>query len=95
MNYLGLDDFILDALREDIGTGDITTECCVPETEQSRAVLRCKEAGVVCGLDVAKRVFFLLDPSVIFTPHGRRGNGCGGGRRSGHRFRPLPEHPLR
>lgn len=68
MNYLGLDDFILDALREDIGTGDITTECCVPETEQSRAVLRCKEAGVVCGLDVAKRVFFLLDPSVIFTP---------------------------
>lgn len=68
MNYLGLDEFILTALREDIGTGDITTECCVPEEEQSRAVFRCKEAGVVCGLDVAKRVFFLLDPSVTFTP---------------------------
>lgn len=67
MNYLGLDEFILTALREDIGTGDITTECCVPEAEQSQAVLRCKEAGVVCGLDVAKRVFFLLDPSVNFT----------------------------
>lgn len=67
MNYLGLDDFILTALREDIGTGDITTECCVPAEEQSQAVFRCKEAGVVCGLDVAKRVFFLLDPNVTFT----------------------------
>ena len=67
MNYLGLDDFILTALQEDIGTGDITTECCVPAEEQSQAVFRCKEAGVVCGLDVAKRVFFLLDPNVTFT----------------------------
>ena len=67
MNFLGLDDFILTALREDIGTGDITTECCVPAEEQSRAVFRCKQAGVVCGLDVAKRVFFLLDPNVVFT----------------------------
>lgn len=67
MNYLGLDEFILAALREDIGTGDITTECCVPEAEQSRAVFRCKESGVVCGLDVAKRVFSLLDAHVTFT----------------------------
>ena len=67
MNHLGLDSFLLEALREDIGTGDITTECCVPETAQSRAVLRCKESGVVCGLDVAKRVFALLDKDVQFT----------------------------
>ena len=67
MNYLGLDSFLLSALQEDIGTGDITTECCVPENEQSRAVFRCKQAGVVCGLDVAKRVFALLDDKVVFT----------------------------
>ncbi len=67
MNFLGLDSFLLEALKEDIGTGDITTECCVPETERSRAVFRCKQAGVVCGLDVAKRVFHLLDQSVQFT----------------------------
>ncbi len=75
MNFLGLDSFLLDALREDIGTGDITTECCVPEEARSGAVLRCKEAGVVCGLDVAKRVFFLLDREVEFTasvPEGAR-----------------------
>lgn len=67
MNYLGLDSFLLSALQEDIGTGDITTECCVPENEQSRAVFRCKQAGVVCGLEVAKRVFALLDGQVEFT----------------------------
>ena len=66
MNYLGLDNFLLDALKEDIGTGDITTECCVTEEAQSRAVFRCKQAGVVCGLEVARRVFFLLDPKVQF-----------------------------
>lgn len=66
MNYLGLDSFLLEALKEDIGTGDITTECCVPEEAQSRAVFRCKQAGVVCGLEVARRVFFLLDPKVQF-----------------------------
>ena len=66
MNYLGLDNFLLDALKEDIGTGDITTECCVPEEAQSRAVFRCKQAGVVCGLEVARRVFFLLDLKVQF-----------------------------
>ena len=66
MNYLGLDNFLLDALKEDIGTGDITTECCVPEEAQSRAVFRCKQAGAVCGLEVARRVFFLLDPKVQF-----------------------------
>lgn len=67
MNFLGLDEFIRSALREDIGTGDITTECCVPAEEQSQAVFRCKESGVVCGLSVAERVFFLLDPNVTFT----------------------------
>ena len=67
MNYLGLDSFLLSALQEDIGTGDITTECCVPEGEQSRAVFRCKQSGVVCGLEVARRVFALLDSQVVFT----------------------------
>lgn len=67
MNYIGLDTYLLDALKEDIGTGDITTLCCVPEHETSTAVFRCKQAGVVCGLDIGKRVFALLDSSVEFT----------------------------
>jgi nicotinate-nucleotide pyrophosphorylase (carboxylating) len=66
MNYLGLDSYLMNALQEDIGTGDITTLCCVPQEETSTAVFRCKQAGVVCGLEVGRRVFQLLDSSVRF-----------------------------
>lgn len=74
MNFLELDDFLKKALREDIGTGDITTECCVPENETSSAVFRCKQAGVVCGLNVGQRVFSLLDDRVRFTPQVEEGS---------------------
>ena len=60
MDFFGLDDFLKTALREDIGTGDITTTCCVPAANQARGAYRAKEAGVVCGLFVLQRVFDLL-----------------------------------
>jgi len=68
MNYFGLDDFLLAALREDIGTGDITTESCIPEDAKSHGWFKAKEEGVVCGIDVAARVFSLLDDEIVFTP---------------------------
>ncbi len=68
MNTIGLDALLLAALQEDIGTGDITTESCIPADAVSRGGFRAKEDMVVCGLDVAKRVFELVDPSVVFTP---------------------------
>jgi len=63
-NYLSLDDFLIAALREDIGTGDITTNCCVPESAFSKGFFKAKESGVVCGLDVVRRIFELLDGAV-------------------------------
>ena len=66
--YLGLDEFLLSALREDIGTGDVTTNCCVPEKAVSTGYFKAKEPGVICGLGVAKRVFELIDGSVRVTP---------------------------
>jgi len=66
--YLGLDDFLLAALREDTGTGDVTTNCCVPEDAMSTGTFKAKEFGIVCGLGVAARLFQLLDESVILTP---------------------------
>ena len=68
MNYFGLDDFLLAALREDIGTGDITTESCIPEDAQSHGWFKAKEEGVVCGIDVAARIFSLLDDKITFSP---------------------------
>lgn len=66
MNFPGLDRILLAALEEDIGTGDITTESCVPAEAESHGEFIAKEAGVVCGLEVAQRVFALLDGRIVF-----------------------------
>jgi len=63
--YFGLDEFLLNSLREDIGTGDVTTVSCVPENAFSTASLIAKEAGIVCGLGVFERVFHLFDSTVV------------------------------
>ena len=68
MNTIGLDALLYAALQEDVGTGDITTESCIPADAVSRGGFRAKEDMVVCGLDVARRVFELVDPTVVFTP---------------------------
>jgi nicotinate-nucleotide pyrophosphorylase (carboxylating) len=67
MNYIGLDNFILEALREDIGTGDITTNCCIPEDAVSSGTFKAKQDGIFCGADVLTRVFYLVDPTVSVT----------------------------
>ncbi len=74
MNYIGLDKLILDALQEDLGTGDITTESCIPVSAVSTGVFRAKMEGVFCGMAVLERVFKLVDPSVTVTPHIKDGD---------------------
>jgi len=67
MYNASLDAFLTSALTEDIGTGDITTLSCIPESMTSKGFFRAKQAGVVCGLDVLERVFALIDPQVKVT----------------------------
>lgn len=62
----GIDSIIENALREDIHTGDITTLAVVPERRAARARLIAKESMVLAGIDVAARVFSVLDPAVRF-----------------------------
>lgn len=73
MNTLGLDALLTAALQEDVGTGDITTESCIPPEAVSRGRFLAKEDLVLCGLDVAKRVFELTDPTLSFTALRRDG----------------------
>jgi nicotinate-nucleotide pyrophosphorylase (carboxylating) len=68
-----IDKLIETALTEDIGTGDITTACTVPEGRRVHGRYIAKEEGVVCGLPVVARVFFKLDPSIVFAAHAREG----------------------
>ncbi len=64
---LSLDHFIDSALREDIHTGDITTQAVVLPSCQALAHLIAKEDFVVAGLHVVDRVFFKLNPEVVFS----------------------------
>jgi nicotinate-nucleotide pyrophosphorylase (carboxylating) len=62
------DEMLKLALSEDIGTGDITTNTVVPATNIIYGSVIAKEDGVICGLDVFARVFFLLDKEVRVSP---------------------------
>ena len=59
-----VDDIIKAALNEDINYVDVTTDYLIDDSSVSTARYVAKDNGVVCGIDVALRVFELLDPNV-------------------------------
>ena len=61
-----LDEFIQNALQEDLGSGDHSSLACVPLDAQSAAYLLIKESGVLAGVDVAKRICEIYDATIIF-----------------------------
>lgn len=65
---LNADPLILSALKEDITSEDVTTNCVMPEGKQGMAQLICKQDGIICGLGVFERTFKLLDETaeVVF-----------------------------
>ncbi|MBE6728550.1 MAG: carboxylating nicotinate-nucleotide diphosphorylase [Ruminococcaceae bacterium] len=58
---MNADTAILNALREDITSEDITTNSVMREFQLGEVELICKQDGIIAGLDVFKRVFELLD----------------------------------
>lgn len=62
-----IDNHILLALNEDIKRGDYSSLCCIDSSQTSRAELIAKQEGIICGIEIAKRVFELLDPKIEFT----------------------------
>ena len=60
------DALIETALKEDMPQGDITSENIIPADSESEAIILAKEEGVLAGIDIARRVFSKIDPSVIF-----------------------------
>jgi nicotinate-nucleotide pyrophosphorylase (carboxylating) len=56
------------ALAEDLGAGDVTTEACVPEDAQARALIVQRAAGAVYGLAAAQCAFRVLDAQVVVQP---------------------------
>ena len=64
---MNADELILQALREDITSEDITTNSVMPHYQAGEVDLICKQDGVIAGLEVFKRVFELLDPATEVT----------------------------
>jgi len=62
------------ALEEDIGSGDVTTECTVRPGTKIRGEMFAKERGVVAGVDIARKTFEVMDPGLGFTPRVRDGD---------------------
>ena len=60
-----IDKYILAALREDMTSGDITTDSILKD-EKAEVNLIAKDKGILAGLDVFKRVFEILDEDVTF-----------------------------
>ncbi len=59
-----IEDLLDLAFAEDIGDGDHTTLCCIPESQKGKAQLLVKEEGVLAGVEIAKRVFAKFDPEL-------------------------------
>ena len=63
---LSVDPLVLSALKEDVTSEDVTTNAVMPTAQAGEVDLVCKEDGVICGLQVFRRAFELLDENTEF-----------------------------
>jgi nicotinate-nucleotide pyrophosphorylase (carboxylating) len=67
-------DHLIDlALEEDAGLGDVTSRAIFSPRDRARGFIDAKEDLVLCGLEVAARVFARVDPAIKATPRARDG----------------------
>ena len=80
---LNVDPLILSALSEDINNEDVSTNSVMPENVAGQVDLICKEDGIICGLPVFERVFYLLDPQTKFDVFVKDGDAVKAGQKLG------------
>ena len=76
---LNADKYIISALKEDITSEDVTTNAVMREDQLGRADLIAKEDGILCGLEVFRRVFELLDDTSVFETKFKDGDAVKNG----------------
>ena len=74
-----VDKLIKEALAEDVGEGDLTSESLFPGKVKARGKLIANEEGVLAGLPIFKRVFELVDKNITFEPRATDGMALAGG----------------
>ncbi len=73
LSELAINSFIRLALAEDVGAGDHSSLACVPADSIGQAVLKCKDKGIIAGVNLAERIFLLVDEKLKITIHFRDG----------------------
>ncbi len=71
---INVDDYIINTLKEDITSEDVSTNAVMPENKQGKADLICKQDGIICGLDVFERTFKILDDKSRFEANFKDGD---------------------
>lgn len=79
-----LQDFIVEehvkkALEEDIGFGDITTDCLISEDKQIKAKLNTRQNGILCGMNIVEIVFKTLSKDIKITKFYKDGDSIKAG----------------
>lgn len=59
--------FIEEGLREDVGTGDVTSLACIPVDSRKTARLLIKDHGVLAGVAIAEQVLHTVDSTCVIT----------------------------
>ena len=67
LNLMNIEDFIVSALREDIGSGDHTALACLDANSHGTAQLIVKDTGIVAGIELAEQIFKIVDPALTFN----------------------------
>src|SRR6478609_9203732 len=68
-----IDPIVKPALREDIGQRDLTSMALIPSNLNVKADIEFKQPGVLCGIEIAERVFRLVDENLRFLPTAKDG----------------------
>jgi len=73
LNWNEVNLIIKNALEEDLGSGDLTTNLLFPDDSKSVAIVKAKQNGIIAGLPIAKRILKILDKKIVWIEKKRDG----------------------
>lgn len=74
LNQFYVDNLIKEAISEDINYIDVSVDYLIPDEQRNDSYFVAKADGVLCGLDIAMRVFTLLDDTFTYTVYKNDGD---------------------
>ena len=74
LNQFYVDNLIKEAISEDINYIDVSADYLIPDEQRNDSYFVAKADGVLCGLDIAMRVFTLLDDTFTYTVYKNDGD---------------------